>query len=329
MTSEIDFVCMAHCPPSVGFAIAGLRLDGRGWIRLGREHPTGVPPDAVPHLEGDGQPRAGDLLRAVVLGDVPPSGGHTEDRALAGPGALSRVEARGAAPIEIIEDAVAGIGLLFGDERARISVTDWAARGDGPSLMLVEPYGLAFEVVKLPRPGGVGRRCMANFRLAARPYSLPLLDREHRDRLCSLGIEMHFLGDIGLGEGHRTLLVVGLAPPAEGWVYKFVAGIVDLDQLRREAGLAPPSPDPSDYDPDDGDEGCSATAEDGTDAGETRDASRSKDWPRADSAWAQDELMTLMCLHRLGYSTASIARVLRRPPDEVKAVLRGIGSSGR
>lgn len=116
---------------------------------------------------------------------------------------------------------------LFGNRGDSVSEEDVASRGPSPSLALIEPDSISFEL-KRPWQAGGPRRYRALFELDGALYDLGMTDPGIRAQLDERGFGAHGAQGL-LPEGlTRVLLTASLGGAFKGRHYKLAAGVIFL-----------------------------------------------------------------------------------------------------
>lgn len=217
----LDIICLANSRKHGGRCVAGLRVDGGGWVR-----PVSDLDDGrllwMQYTRDDGKEIA--LLDVVRIPLVGPAAEpfQPENWRLAG----ERCRLVGQADASVVErvllPALEPGPALFGN------VLDSLA-GDGPepeaSLVLIEPAQVRWEI----RTGYTGnRQTRASFQLGGVRYDLVVTDPRWEHRLSTREIGVHDRAAAGLAVEDRVLLCVSLGEPlpSNNRRYKLVAGVI-------------------------------------------------------------------------------------------------------
>lgn len=231
-----DIVCLANSRKRHGRCVAGLRLDGKGWLR-----PVGSNPDGVLHphhymLPDDTEPQWGDVLR-VHCSRSKPQPHHPEDWAVM---SLPWERVSGAAENNRQEwlrsYLSAGPHLLDGADD-RISAAHLQNHPASHSLALVAPESLKWHITA--NKAGE-RRTRVIFDLDGAEYNLSLTDPVWEQRLMRLKTGVHPRHAAQIEADAEVWLTISLGEPfakSDGdteFCYKLVAGVLVLTT----AGLA-------------------------------------------------------------------------------------------
>lgn len=216
-----DLIVVSISRQGDGRSIAGLRVNGQGWVRLVAPRHEGI---LYPHhtlLPGKTQPRL--LDRILVYADWPDHHpGQPENRLIEGtPWQLLERPANLEA-LRVIPAALERRPELLGDFETR----QRASRVNelpGPSLGLIAPRHLRLSIIEDYELGR--QRVRAHFWWGGREWRLPLQDECYR-RALYLKPEGEYAAEaFGLRSDRPLYGVVALGLPFGGWCYKSVVSL--------------------------------------------------------------------------------------------------------
>ena len=231
-----DIVCLANSRKRQGRCVAGLRLDGKGWLRPVGSNAEGV---LYPHhymLPDDTEPQLGDVLR-VHCSRPKPQPHHPEDWILL---PLTWERVTGAAENnrrEWLRPYLSSGPQLLGSVGDRIAHAQVQAHPVAHSLSLVAPQTLQWQIT-VNKDGE--RRTRAVFTLNGARYNFALTDPVWEPRLLHLKPGLHEREAAQIDDEAEVWLTVSLSEPFapnepdEAFCYKLVAGVL---VLTAEAGL--------------------------------------------------------------------------------------------
>jgi hypothetical protein len=216
-----EVICLANSWKHGGRCVAGLRLDGGGWVRPITRDPNGVLHLWHYTLATGGEAALLDVLQ-MRLTQLRPDPHHPENWLM--DYGLWNLVARPLPPParEILWESLTPGPELLGDCDDRVAYASLEKRPASASLALVKPAGLAWQVRESRLSGK--RQTRALFCLGGIQYNLPLTDP----------IWLKSLADRPLGtypeEGVEILLTISLSEPfaRDGFCYKLVAAVVKL-----------------------------------------------------------------------------------------------------
>lgn len=225
-----EIVCLANSRKRHGRCVAGLRLDGKGWLRPIGSNAEGV---LYPHhymLPNDTEPQLGDVLR-VHCSRPKPQPHHPEDWILL-PLPWERVT--GASENnrqEWLRGYLSPGPRLLGSIGDRIAHTQVQAHPVAHSLSLVAPQTLQWQIT-VNKEGE--RRNRVAFMLDGTHYNLALTDPVWEPRLLHLKPGLHDRAEARIDDEAEVWLTVSLSEPFapseqdEEFCYKLVAGVLVL-----------------------------------------------------------------------------------------------------
>ena len=232
-----EIVCLANSRKWNGRCVAGLRTDGKGWLR-----PVGSNPEGVLHphhymLPDDTEPQLGDVLR-VHCSRPHPQPHHPEDwivMSLPWERVTSAAESRRQ---EWLRPYLTQGPQLLGSAGDRVAAETVQAHPVTHSLALIAPQSLHWHIT-LNSKGE--RRTRVVFTLDDAEYDLSLTDPLWEQRVMHLKTGIHPRRMADIAEDAEVWLTISLGEPfaaAEGgkeFCYKLVAGVL---VLTAEAGGA-------------------------------------------------------------------------------------------
>ena len=218
-----SIVVLAHSWKQGGICLAGQRDDGR-WVRPVTDNAAGGWADSTLRRRLGHLPAIGERLILPAL--LPAPLGHQRENCLVGAGDWQTAGFASQAELERLAD---GRPLWNTGERSGSGIADRvgesiAVTAAQSSLRIIRPQALRF----------VGTQFNGRFKLRA--------EFSHggvRHRLCVTDIAAADLWRERLANGHGgeadALLCVSLALPWEGYCYKLVAGVIEIQHYREAA----------------------------------------------------------------------------------------------
>jgi hypothetical protein len=233
-----DLLCLANSNKLRGSCIAGLRMDGGGWIRPVARTTHGELYPAHYCLQDGSCPRLFDVIR-ISFERARPAPHQPEIWLIADePWQLLRRAGREEVA-SLLEANLATGPALLGDYSHKISFDRFASEPAAASLALIQPANLSWVISQTPENAHKPR---AKFQLGGTSYLLPVTDPVWLDAFRALPLGKHPLEACGIDPAMKTLLTISLGEPFEdGWCYKLVTAIVPV-----EPGLAPEPEPPMD-----------------------------------------------------------------------------------
>lgn len=222
----VEVICLANSRKQSGRCVAGLRVDGGGWVRPVSAEPDGVLQSWHYTLASGREAALLDVLKMRLV--CPQPAPHHPEDWLINTGQWESA-ARAGLPqmLEFLQQsATAGPELLGGTE-SRIEYKALRRKPAAASLALVRPQELHWQIEESPQAGK--RRTRAAFTLAGAPYSLPLTDPIWLKRLASLPCGCHPWE----ANEQEALLTISLSEPfaGDGFCYKLAAAVIVLPSI--------------------------------------------------------------------------------------------------
>ena len=220
----VEMICLANSRKHGGRCVAGLRIDGGGWIRPIGRGPDGTLFHSDYRLADNTEPRVLDVLR-LELADRRPVPHQPENwvigssrwRLVERPASLGHL-------CQLHAHLTRG-PELFGNCEDRVA-SDLLARSPAQqSLALVHPEGLMWHITTAM---GGKRQTRAFFKLHRRAYDLAITDPVWEQHLSNLVTGYHPLDTSGLPPDHRILLTISLGEPFRGACFKLAAAVIEL-----------------------------------------------------------------------------------------------------
>jgi hypothetical protein len=236
---SIDILCLANSYKHRGACVAGLRVDGGGWIRpVARTAHGELYP--VHYILDDGScPQLFDLIRISFDGPKPLP--HQPENWLIAdePWQLaSRGLRKEFAPL--LEAQLHSRPTLLGDSSSRISFDRFAAEPAMSSLALIQPVKLSWVI---DRTRENAHKARALFELGGTRYSLPVTDPVWIDTFRALPLGAHPVESCAADPASTILLTISLGEPWEdGYCYKLATAIVPVPQGLLTAPEEPMAP---------------------------------------------------------------------------------------
>jgi len=221
-----DILCLASSNKMRGSCVAGLRLDGGGWIRPVARTPHGELYPAHYILQDGTCPQLFDRIRIPFVGHRPSA--HQPENWLIADGPWQLV-ARGLTPdsSSLLESHLVGGPALLGDFSHKISSDRFETEPARASLCLTRPANLRCRIEHHPYNA---HKASAQFQLAGTSYLLSITDPAWLDAFRALPPGVYPVTACGIAADTTVLLTISLSDPWEdGYCYKLVAGILPLE----------------------------------------------------------------------------------------------------
>ena len=219
----LDLLCLANSYKEGGRCVAGLRINGGGWVRPVTTAVGGALLRRQYQMPDRSEPRIFDIIRVGVKHHCPlphqPENWLMDESSWTLLGRGSAGQCRG-----FLNNWVSRKIELLGDTRIAIPVFEFASHPMPWSLQLVRPCDLHWRVEL--HDGKLKAR--AGFRLGAMHYNLPFTDPDYHGVLLRRGVGRYSPIDMGLGQDADMLLTISLTEPFNGNCYKLVSALVIL-----------------------------------------------------------------------------------------------------
>jgi len=220
---SVDLICLANSHKWNYRCVAGLRVDGSGWVRPVSNKEHGELPYSQYRLPDHSEPHLLDVIR-VGLSHHRPSPHQPENWLVDGSEwtLLERPAAAGHA--RVVAPAVFRGSVLLGNTGRSVPQAQLRKRPARESLTLVEPADIrwrtefnTYELRNMPR---------VLFQLGDVAYDLPLTDPYYAGPLQRRDEGDYRSSDLGIPEDCTILFTISLGEPLEGICYKLVAAVV-------------------------------------------------------------------------------------------------------
>ena len=233
---KVSFMCLANSRKLSGRCVAGLQTGGEGWIRVVSRSSPGTLSRSHYTLANGSQVALLDVVE-VDVARARPEPHQSENRVLGregwglidwllGPPSWKFIEkVSGAGALPRLEKSLFFGPDLLGDNRDRVSYSNFKGKPAAASLPLVEPSDVRWRITQSWR----GRRqTRAVFALGGRSFDLPVTDPEWERRLSLLSIVMHKSEEVGISRTDRVFLTISLGEPFNGECFKLVTAVIVL-----------------------------------------------------------------------------------------------------
>ena len=220
---SVDLICMANSYKLNHRCVAGLRVDGGGWVRPVSDKEHGELEYSQYRLPDHSEPHLLDVIRIGLSHPQPLP--HQPENWIMDDSAWSLVERSASADrAHVVANAVSRESLLFGNAGRSMPYGQFLRRPAQESLALVKPAGVRWRTEfntyllrNMPR---------VLFQLGDLPYDLPLTDPAHAGPLQRREVGDYRSSDLGMPEDGTLLFTISLGEPLDGICYKLVAAVV-------------------------------------------------------------------------------------------------------
>jgi hypothetical protein len=222
-----DLICLANSNKMRGRCVAGLRVDGNGWIRpIAPDTDHGQLFSNHFQLDDGSEPKVLDLIRLNLAG-AQPVPGQPENWVVGKERWILRARPLGPDLYPLLRNAIATGPVLLGSTQARISAVDAVQLAS--SLALIKPSKLQWHLKRDLYDRLQPRLCFA---LDGQNYDLPVTDPAWTSRIMRKlsQAEPGFYPQekLGFSKDSPILLTVSLGEAFKGYCYKLAAAIVEL-----------------------------------------------------------------------------------------------------
>jgi hypothetical protein len=220
---SVDLICLANSYKWHSRCLAGLRVDGSGWVRPVSDREHGELQYSQYRLPDHSEPHLFDVIRVGLSRHQPTP--HQPENWLVDNTAWKLLERPASAEhAHVVSAAVCGGSLLFGNTGRSVPHAQFHSRPARESLVLVHPIGIrwrtefnTYMLRNMPR---------VLFQLGDVPYDLPLTDPTYAGPLERRDEGDYRSSDLGIPEDATILFTVSLGDPLDGICYKLVAAVV-------------------------------------------------------------------------------------------------------
>lgn len=230
--STVDIICLANSRKLGGKCVAGVRLDGRGWVRLVSGTGDGSLSALQCQLSQVGREvQVLDIISVRLLSPSPKP--HQPENWLIAdePWRLAR-RPLSRRVLRMLDDYIVHGPELLRGKTDRVPFSWLSTDPAEASLALVEPENLCFYATHSFR----GKpQLRATFRLGSQEYNLVVTDVFWEGLLLSqlpVGVSLPFESMPELHSKYRVLLTISLGEPLHGYCYKLVAAVILLPRSR-------------------------------------------------------------------------------------------------
>jgi hypothetical protein len=226
-------ICLANSTKLGGHCVAGLRVDGKGWIRPVSELPEGELSTRQCTCASGVEVAPLDLIDIEVSRHIPLVNQSENWVVTNTPWTLVSRPAP-ATLAASVRKALVSVPPLLECNADRRSIHDFPSNRSAASLALVVPPHPTWQVTTSAR-NKMQVRCV--FDLGSTSYNLVVTDPVWKQRFRTLTFGVHQGSAVGLGVADRLLLCISTGEPYRGYCYLLVAAVIVLDPTWRRALL--------------------------------------------------------------------------------------------
>lgn len=220
---EVEIICMANSRKHGGRCVAGLRADGKGWIRPVSPLEDGTLLRRHYQLNDGSEPKLLDILRIDLKQHK--SEPHQPENWIIGSRTWQLVSRPAQSKfLNLIKKYIISGPDLLSDNSDRLNYKNLSESPVKSSLALILPRNLKWQIMSFEGK----RKIRANFRLGKIWYNLGITDPIWAKRLDFLDEGSHPSSKIGIEDDSKILLTVSLGEPFEkdNCCYKLVAAVI-------------------------------------------------------------------------------------------------------
>jgi len=225
---SVDLICFANSYKLDHRCIAGLRVDGAGWIRPVTEREHGELEYRHYRLPDRSEPQMLDVIR-VGLSNPQPLPHQPENWRIDGSGweLIERPAPEEYAPV--VAGSLSRDPFLFGNTGRSVPEAQFQQHPARESLVLVQPSDIRWRTEFNSYEQRNKARVM--FRLQSLYYDLPLTDPFYVGPLKRLEVGDHRSSELGVPQDRKILFTISLGEPLDRICYKLVAAVVVVPTL--------------------------------------------------------------------------------------------------
>jgi hypothetical protein len=239
-----EIICLANSTKRSGSCIAGLKIDGSGWLRpvSNTEDGTLFPKDCI--LDDGSEPQLFDIIRIQCINPRPKH--HQPENWVINPN--TSWELVGTPTLEQLKqllnpevDKHSSSPQLLGSSDGKICYDDLQNSPAQSSLAMIKPYQLQWEITSYQDR----RNFRAKLLLGRAAYNLPITDPIWKSKLERLEEGIYSGGEVieelelENFEPDKFLLTISLGEPflpqgqARQFCYKLVAAVINSSEVKK------------------------------------------------------------------------------------------------
>jgi hypothetical protein len=218
---RIEIVCMANSRKLNGRCIAGLRADGKGWIRPVSHLIEGTLFESDYRLEINREPAILDVITIHLIEPKPKD--YQPENWLISPTPWELINPHDLDIKSLLKGNLLKSEILFGNSLDRIS----QGTSVESSLAIIIPQVEAWIITK---SFSGSRQTRVEFILGNFTYNLVVTDMIWHQKLGNLEEGRYTMTEIGIPEDAKFLLTISLGEVFNQWHYKLVACVLRLSE---------------------------------------------------------------------------------------------------
>jgi hypothetical protein len=220
---SFDLICLANSYKLNYRCVAGLRVDGGGWVRPVSDKEHGELQYSQYRLPDHSEPHLFDLIRVGLSAHQPSP--HQPENWLMDDSQWTLLGRPASAHYASVVAGTLHRGpVLFGNTGRSVPSAQFRRSPARESLALIQPVGIrwrtefnTYQLRNVPR---------VVFQLGDVSYDLPVTDPAYAGPLQRRDEGEYSSSDLGIPESRTILFTISLGEPFEGICYKLVAAVV-------------------------------------------------------------------------------------------------------
>ncbi|MBP9018147.1 MAG: hypothetical protein KBG17_10455 [Paludibacteraceae bacterium] len=219
-----QIICLANSYKHGGRCIAGIRTDGKGWIRPISNSLHGELNDQDYRLSNGTDLEVLDLVNISLTKPRPSK--HQPENWLFEKKPWELIARPAPSDVfKIVRDMVSADSFLLQDTSDRISYKALDSKPAPSSLAIIQPKNLKFRVTD---SFSGSKQLRARFDLGNGTFDLVVTDPIWKERLRNKNNGTYSLSDVGIDIKLPIYLTISLGEPLDGYCYKLVAAILQI-----------------------------------------------------------------------------------------------------
>lgn len=222
----VQFVCLANSKKLTGRCVAGIRMDGHGWIRPVGTNPDGTLFSSDYMLAGQREPALLDVIE-VEIEQAKPKPYQPENWLLSDKRWRLVDELDTSTAAEFLQGYLDDGPELFGNRGDRILIEGLKESPLSQSLTVIEPTSAQWEITRSYRGN---RQTRIQFKLQRAYYDISVTDPHWEQRLLPLEEGIYTCDQVGITDSDRLFLTISLGEPFGDSCYKLAAAVLLLSK---------------------------------------------------------------------------------------------------
>lgn len=221
--SKVEIICLANSRKMQGRCIAGIRTDGKGWIRPvgNNEYGGALFPENYTLNNGSEPPK----LSVIEIGvcEAKPKEYQPENWLIDSSQWLFKTKHLTSFHLLLMKKAFFTSNDLFGTTSARIPLSQFEQLPAKSSLEIIQPQVKEWRITNSYRGN---RQIRVIFQLQNVEYNLVVTDPDWTEKLEKFELGSYDSQAIGIPHAAKFLFTISLGEPFQGDCYKLVAAVI-------------------------------------------------------------------------------------------------------